>query len=188
MKLITLKGWDLHVAEEAWGISAFKKILDRDKSKEKEKALKEMLYVYHFCDIRSDFAIYPDKEKIDILRAELNLPSKWMPDKHIDEAVATYKRYSETTIQRLYKQALKSANDVGNYLEGTEGLLNERDGNGKIVTDIAKITGSLEKVPKIMLMLKNAYREVVQEQIEIEGKKKGSRTMNTFEDGINFDE
>lgn len=175
------------MTEEAWGISAFKKLLDRDKTKEKEKAIKDMLYVYHFCDIRSDFAIYTDKEKVDILKAELNLDSKWTHDKHIEEAVRVYRKYSETTIQRLYKQALKAANDVGDYLEGTDLLLNERDNNGRIVTDIAKITGSLEKVPKIMLMLKNSYKEVIQEQVELEGKKKGSKSMNIFEDGIEFE-
>lgn len=184
MKLITLKGWNLQVEEEAWGISAFRTILERDKSKEKEKAIKELLYVYHYCDIRSDFAIIPVAEKSDVIKEQIGLPAKWKADKAIEEAMTVYNRFSETPIQKLYKQSLKAAQDVGNYLERTDELLDERDNSGKPVTDIAKITISLQRIPKLMSDLKAAYKEVVQEQKDLEGKQKGSRTMNMFEDGL----
>jgi hypothetical protein len=35
--------------------------------------------------------------------------------------------------------------------------------------------------------LKAAYKEVVKEQIELEGRAKGSRTLNPFEDGLSFE-
>jgi hypothetical protein len=184
MKLITLKGWDLQVAEEAWGISAFRDILERDKSKEKERAINELLYVYHYCDIRSDFSITPENEKEAVLKEQIKLPAKWKADKKVQAAIEVYKKFSETPIQRLYKQSLKSAQDIGNYLEMTDVLLAERDNNGKPVTDISKITASLQRIPKLMSDLKAAYKEVVQEQKDLEGKQKGSKTMNMFEDGI----
>lgn len=184
MKLFSMKNWNLQVEEEAWGISAFKALLDRDKSKEKETAMKEMLYVYLFCDVKSDFNILPEEERGPAIQSEINLPEKWKHDDKIEEAIRVYKDYSQTTIQRLYQQSLKSAQDIGNYLELTDKLLAERDDRGKPVTDISKITASLQRIPKLMADLKAAYKEVVKEQDDLEGKKKGSRTMNTLEDGI----
>jgi hypothetical protein len=187
MKIFNMKNWNLQVEEEAWGISAFKSILDRDKSDEKETAMKEMLYVYLFCDIKSDFSIIPEETRGDAIKGEINLPESWEHDKVIDLAIETYKKYSQTTIQKLYLQSLKAAQDVGNYLEHADALLAERDDRGKPVVDISKITGALDKIPKIMANLKAAYKEVVKEQDDLEGKKKGSRTMNTLEDGIRID-
>lgn len=188
MKLFNLKDWNLQVEEEAWGISAFRKILDRDKTKEKEIAMKELMYVYFFCDIKSDFLIVAEDERTEVIKKEIGLPTKWKVDKVIEEAIRVYKEYSQTTIQRLYQQSLKAAQDVGNYLEHTDELLAERDDRGKPVTDINKITGSLKQLPGLMRDLKAAYKEVVKEQEDIEGKKKGSRTMNSFEDGINIED
>lgn len=184
MKVFKVRGWDLQVDEEAWGISAFKALLKRDKTKDKEKALKDMLFVYMWCDIRSDFSSIPEDQREEVIKGEINLPDKWKKDSKIDAAIETYRKYSETPIQRLYKQSLKSAQDIGNYLELTDALLAERDNHGKPVTDINKITQSLQRIPKLMADLKAAYKEVVQEQKDLEGKQKGSKTMNMFEDGI----
>jgi len=187
MKLFRVKDWKLVMEPEALEIQAFKVILDRDKSKQKEFAIKELLYVYFYCDIRSDFVILPVKEREEAIKKELVLPNKWKQDKSIEEAIRVYNEYSETTIQRLYKQAVKSVHDIGNYLEHTDELLAERDDRGKPVTDIGKITASVQRLPKLMADLKAAYKEVIKEQEEIEGKKKGSRTMNTYENGLQFE-
>jgi hypothetical protein len=65
-------------------------------------------------------------------------------------------------------------------------LLAERDAQGKVVTDIAKITASAQKVPKLMADLKAAHKEVVKEQEDLDNRKKGSRSMNMFEDGLDI--
>ena len=36
--------------------------------------------------------------------------------------------------------------------------------------------------------LKTAYTEVVKEETNLDGKQKGSKTFNTFEDGLDFDD
>jgi len=49
---------------------------------------------------------------------------------------------------------------------------------------LATITASLKSVPVIMRDLKAAYKEVLSEQKEMEGRTKGSKTMGLFEDGL----
>jgi len=184
MKLFQLKNWQLVVSEEAWGLSAFKKLLDRDKTKDKEVAHAEMLFVWYWCDVKSDYTALSEAEREIKLKNDIDgLPAKWKKDKHIDAAIELYSQF-ETLIERLYRQSYKSATDIGDYLENTKALLEERDAQGKPVTDIAKISTANGRMPKLMADLKATYKEVIKEQEDNENKKKGSKTFNLFEDGL----
>lgn len=183
MKLFKMEKWQLSVSEITWGLSAFKKILDRDKTKQKEIALKEMLFIYFYCDVKSDYLPMREADRLSEIKKDISLPAKWKLDATIKAGIDLYKKHT-TVIERLYMQSLKSASDIGDYLEKTKELLNERDMQGKPVTDIAKITMANSRMPKLMADLKAAYKEVVKEQQDNENKKKGARAFNTFEDGI----
>lgn len=187
MRLFTLRNWQLTVSEEAWGLSAFKTLLDRDKTKGKTVAHAEMLFIYFFCDIKSDYTAMPEKERILELKNDISgLPEEWEFDAEVKAGVELYSKF-ETLIERLYRQSYKSATDIGDYLENTKALLEERDANGKPVTDIAKITTANGRMPKLMADLKAAYKEVIKEQEDNENKKKGSQKFNTFENGFGGD-
>ena len=183
MKLFEMRNWQLQVSTNAWGLSAFKKLLDRDKTKEKETALKEMLFIYFYCDIKSDYLTMDKITRVNEIKNDIGLPKKWKLDKAMDDAIALYLK-PITVIEKLYRQTNTSVAAIGNYLENTAELLAERDNNGKPVTDIAKITASVQKVPKLMSDIKSAYKEVVKEQEDNENKKKGSKIFNIFEDGF----
>ena len=184
MKLFNLKGWNLTVSEEAWGLIPFKNILKRDKTKEKETALKEMLFVYFFCDIRSNYLHMEEAVRVKEIRHDIGLPDDWEYDEVMKEATSFYTKRSKSVIQQLYEDTLMSAQAIGSYLRETELLLQERDVQGRPVYDITKITNANEKVPKLMANLKAAYKEVIKELEDNENKSKGARSFNTFEDGL----
>ena len=184
MKLIEMKNWELRASEEVWGLIPFKKLLDRDSTEEKQIANKEILFVFFYCDIKSNYLQMSEVKRAEEIKKDIGLPADWEKDAEIDAAIELYKKLSTTVIGKLYRQASKAASDVGDYLENTKELLNERDMNNKPVTDISKITTAIQRVPKLMADLRAAYNEVVKEQESLEGKKKGSQTMNMFEDGI----
>lgn len=187
MKLFEMKNWQLTVSEEVWGLSPFKKILTRDKTKDKTKALAEVLYVWYYCDIKSDYLSMSEEDKVKELVKDIDgLEDDWQPDEVIEEAIQCYNKF-KTVIQQLYEDSLQSCRDIGEYIRNTKALLAERDVNGKPVYDIAKLTTANEKVPKLMANLKAAYKEVVKEQEDLEGKKKGSRKFNLFEEGIKYE-
>lgn len=185
MKLFEIKNWTLHVSEEAWGITSFNKLLKRDKTKEKEIAMKEMLFIYFFCDIRSDYLAMEEDVRINEIKHDIGLPDKWTIDKHIQEAMDVYMKH-DSVLETLYRQTLKATTAVGKYLENAEALLAERDRYDKPVNDISKITMAIQKVPKLMSDLKSAYKEVVKEKEDTDNKKKGSKAFNTFEEGLNI--
>lgn len=185
MNLFEVKDWELTVKEEVYGLLPFKKLIDRDKTKDKQIALKELLFIYFYCDIKSDYNyLMSDKEKEKEIKKDIGLPSKWKIDKDIENAIELYKEKSQTVIQKLYSQSLKSVSEIGNYLENTKELLEERDDRGKPVLDISKITTAVQRVPKLMSDLKAAYKEVVKEIEDTENKRKGSQSFNIFEDGL----
>jgi hypothetical protein len=95
-----------------------------------------------------------------------------------------YKEYSVTVLQQLYKQSVKAAQEVGNYLENTRELLHERDNAGRPVIKVSDITRGLKDVKIIMKDLRAAEKEVIKETKDNEGRSKGSRQFNTFEEGL----
>lgn len=186
MKLFRVKGWQLEVSEETWGLTAFKDILDRDKNKEKEHAMKELLYIWFFCDIKSDYLSMPESIRHTEIKKDIGLDEDWEKDELIEAGIRQFMKF-DSPIARLYRQTLSAVQAVGEYLENAEALLKERDKYDKPVNDISKITGAISKIPKMMGDLKIAYKEVVKEQEDTENKKKGSRTFNVFEEGLNID-
>lgn len=185
MKLFEMHDYNLNVTPEAWGLLPFKAILKKDKSRNKETAFKEMLFIYFFVDIRSDYMyITNDLEREREIIKDIGLPEDWSVDKAVQEAIVFYKEKSISVIGKLYQDALKSVGDMSEYLRMTDELLRERTNNGGTVTTLPMITTAQEKLPKIMQNLKAAYKEVLAEQKELEGRTKGSKTMGLFEDGL----
>jgi len=187
MRLFEFKDWVLTVREEVWGLSPFKAILKRDKSRTKETAMKEMLFIYYYTDIKSDYLIMDPKLRVKEIVKDIKLPEDWKLDSVMKEAIDFYESRSLTVLGKLYKSALVSANDISEYLEMTADLLRERTDKGGTVTTLPMIVASQEKLPKIMQNLKSAEKELLKEQIETEGRMKGSKSMGIFEEGLGFE-
>lgn len=180
-----MKNWVLTVHEELWGLTPFKKLLERDKTKEKTVANAEVLFIWYWTDIKSDYLLMNEKDRLEELKKDIpGLPKGWKKDKLIDEAIDLYEKLSTTILQELYKKALKSAKEVGDYLENTKALLYERDKQDKPVTKISDITRGLKDIKIIMKDLKAAEKEVIKETEDNEGKTKGAKSFNLFEDGL----
>lgn len=184
MKLFKFEKWQLIVSEEAWGLKPFKAILDRDKTKEKERATAEILFIWYWADMKSDYLVMDEPARLKELKKDIvGLPEGWEPDELVKAGIALFQKH-ETVIEKLYRQASIAGSDIGDYLENTKALLAERDMQGKPVNDIGKMTTAVQKVPKLMGDLKLAFKEVIKEQEDNENKKKGSRKFNTFEEGF----
>lgn len=189
MKLFEVKNWELQVSEEAWGFVPFKKILSRDRTKDKSKAFKEMFFIWNYSDIKSDYLYITDKQiRAEEIRKDIGLPKGWKIDKVMDDAIKFYEERSKTIIEELYEGALISASAVTDYLKNTKILLAERDTSNKPIYQLTAIVNGIKSVKIIMRDLKAVYAEVVKEKSDVEDREKGNKTFNTFEDGINFEE
>lgn len=186
MKLFNLNKttYEVEIAPEALLLEPFKKLVDRDKSKNKDTAKKELALLYHLCDVRSDYIGLNDAEKLEQIIENLKFPKGYKLDKDMNEAINLYKNRSKTVVQILYEGALISAQALDEYLRDTKMLLEERTEKGGVVTSVTAITSALKTLPEIMGKLKTAEKELVKEQKETEGRMKGSKEMGMFEDGL----
>ena len=184
MNGFTLRDYVLTVEDNMWGLIPFKKILKRDKSRDKDRALKEMLFIYYYSDIKSDYLIIDSKFRIEEIKKDIGLPEDWRIDSVLQEAIDFYEERSLTVVGKLYKNALAAANDISEYLTKTKELLEERDERGKPVTTLTTIVGGISKIKTVMQDLKAAEKELIKERIETEGKRKGKQSMGMFELGL----
>ena len=184
MNGFTLRDYVLTVEDNMWGLIPFKKILKRDKSRDKDRALKEMLFIYYYSDIKSDYLIIDSKFRIEEIKKDIGLPEDWRIDSILQEAIDFYEERSLTVVGKLYKNALAAANDISEYLTKTKELLEERDERGKPVTTLTTIVGGISKIKTVMQDLKAAEKELIKERIETEGKMKGKQSMGMFELGL----
>jgi hypothetical protein len=182
-----LKDGILTVEDQLWGLEPFKKILKRDKSRNKDLALKEMLFIYYYTDIKSDYLIIDIKFRTEEIIKDLQLPDNWKIDSTMQEAINFYEERSLTVIGKLYKNALLAANDISEYLTKTKELLEERDDRNKPVTTLTTIVGGISKIKIVMQDLKAAEKELIKEKIETEGRMKGQQAMGLFEAGMKFE-
>ena len=179
----------LTVTPETWGYIPFKKILERDKTEEKGEALMDMLFIWQYCSVGSDYEfLRDDKEREITIKNDIGLPKKWKIDKVMEEAIEFFNARSKTPLTELYDGTVNSVNAITKYLNNTDELLEERDRYNKPITKLSDITGALKSVKVIMRDLKEAYKEVVKESKIIEEKKLGKQTFNTFEEGLYFEE
>ena len=187
MNGFTLLNGVLPVDDNLWGLEKFKKILKRDKSRNKDLALKEMLFIYYYTDIKSDYLIIDIKLRTNEIIKDIQLPDNWKIDSIMEDAINFYEERSLTVIGKLYKNALLAANDISEYLTKTKELLEERDDRGKPVTTLTTIVGGISKIKVVMQDLKAAEKELIKEKIETEGKMKGQQQMGLFEAGMKFE-
>ena len=182
-----LKDGVLTVEDQLWGLEKFKKILKRDKSRNKDLALKEMLFIYYYTDIKSDYLIIDIKLRTNEIIKDIQLPDNWKIDSIMEDAINFYEERSLTVIGKLYKNALLAANDISEYLTKTKELLEERDDRGKPVTTLTTIVGGISKIKVVMQDLKAAEKELIKEKIETEGRMKGQQQMGMFEGSLKFE-
>ena len=187
MNGFTLREGVLTVDDNLWGLEPFRKILKRDKSRNKDLALKEMLFIYYYTDIKSDYLIIDIKLRTNEIIKDIQLPDNWKIDNIMQDAINFYEERSLTVIGKLYKNALLAANDISEYLTKTKELLEERDDRGKPVTTLTTIVGGISKIKVVMQDLKAAEKELIKEKIETEGRMKGQQQMGMFESGLTID-
>ena len=88
IKLFRQDGYEVKIDPEALLLKPFKKIWDRDRSKDKNRALQELGFIYFVCDPRSDYQYLVDMEvRQEAVKQGEGLPQKWEPDASVKMAM-----------------------------------------------------------------------------------------------------
>lgn len=180
MELFELKDFSLSFAPQTLAIDTFKAIIDRDKTKDKSIAIKEMSFIYFFADDRSDFKSFiDDNERTEEIKLALSIDHKWKPDKQILEAIDFYIKMEETVGSRLLNSCLIAADKMGKFLEGIN--FQEEDEKGKLVHNVKQVNDTIRQIPLTIKSLLEAQREIKKEKDAKSGAR-GSIQKGDFED------
>lgn len=170
------------ISTEALTINSFKKIWERDKTKSKDRAIKELAFIFFYCDFKSPYSAYDEEDKLQVISEELLGKDKKfdLKDPLIVEAIESYKRTQETFSMKFLKSAKKAAIELINFFNNIR--LDERNANGSPVYKPADITNALSQSVKVIEAL-DRWEEKVKQEINLqESKIRGGGQVGYFED------
>lgn len=180
MVLFDMKDRNVVVATEALLIPEFKTIWDRDKSKDKLQAMKDLSYVYFIADYRSPYrTAYTTASLSKIVAKDFMKSEEYKPCAAINAALKKYEDLQRTPSMSLLAAAVKTVHNLTDYLESVD--LTERDKNDRPVYKPADVTTSLKAIGGIVDSLR-IVKEIVEKEITQSGVLRGQRKKGNRED------
>lgn len=171
MKLLDLKDDQIVINPEVLEIPEFKALWDRDKSKGKSQAFKELKYVYYTADSNSPYSDYPDTDRNNLLSVDIFKGIPYTPDELVQIAISKYTLLSETPTQRLLKAVKQKVNDLATFLDATTV-------NSDTVASILKV---MENTSKIVSQVPALQQTVNKERELSNSKVRAGRDVSMFE-------
>lgn len=179
MKLFKYEGYKLHISEEAFVLKPFKEIWNRDKTKNKDKALQELAYVYFMCDPRSDYQYIVDEEdRAKAIKEGEGIDSKWKPDNKVIEAMKFYKTFKPVSALLLEDTRI-AVDKLRQLLRNID--LTEVDDKGKPIYTLNTITATIKQIPSLVKDLDEAEKAIAKEIMESD-KVRGAQEKSMYED------
>lgn len=173
MKLFKYEGYEVKIAPEALTLKPFKKLWDRDKSKNKEKAVLEFSFLYFYCDPRSDYQyIADDENRLDAVKEGIGFSADWKPDASLKTAIDFYKTF-DSNAGRLLKLASREIDKVQKTLDSMTAT------NYK---ELKEQISAMQMIPKIASMIQEAEKSLNTE--EEYGEAAGSTQKAMYDDGL----
>ena len=178
MELFELKDYQVTFSPQALLLKPFKNLWDRDKSKDKERAVQELSYVWFMSDYKSDFSdILDPDEKNDAVTSSCITIKDWKADKLVGDALDFYRERNETIASRMLEGALIYANKVDQWFREVD--LFEEDTKGNPKYDVKKGNDILKDLGKTVESLKQ-LQDVVRKEKDINNKLRGDRNKGMY--------
>ena len=178
MGLFDFKEYKVVLNPDAVAIPPFKELWERDKSKNKHKATKELSYVYFVCDFKSPYAIYSEVERPSKVREDFIKDDKWKPDDMVKEAMRKYDIFQETYTMKFLKSARGLCEKLQKYFDEVD--FAAFDDKGKPIYSAKDAMANLEKVGKVIESL-NQVEDKVKKEISDTAKIKGKKDIRSRE-------
>jgi len=163
-------------------ISPFREIWERDRSKDKARALEDFAYI-EFCtsvEKSNPFAKWPEDIREGVVKKEIIRNRDWKKDKLVEQAMekAVMLQEQSSAIYRYYMSAKAAVEKVAEFLNNVD--LNERNAKtGALLYKPVDITRALNDLEKNMANLKALEKKVEEELFET-GKNRGDKQVSPF--------
>lgn len=182
MALLTLKNYNLIIAPEALTIKPLGVLWKRDRTVNKDRALKELGYLYHMYNPASDYRLNnPDEEerKAEVIRDE-GIPPLWLEDRDMKNAIEYYKNSpavdtAELQVLDTFLTVLKKASDFC-----MEFSFDDQEDPVRAMKDIASTT---KIIPDLMASIRES-KKILYNSIDSGARVRGGGAKSIGEDGF----
>lgn len=148
-------------------VKEFKALLDRDKTKNKEQATKELTYIYLAIDWKSPYSQYSEYERHEEALSDSGLTEEEFNNPVFREACRKYRNLQDSNKSiKLLNAARMAADQFAEYFE-TIIDLNERDQNGKPIFSAEKVMKEMAQLSKVHEQL-IALESQVKQEMEVQ--------------------
>lgn len=179
MRLIKYEGYNITIEPVALSLKPFKAIWMRDKSKDKNRAITELSYVYFMEDPRSDYQYIVDREeRSKSIKEGEGLRPNWEPDTTVKEAMKLYASF-KTTSALLLEDTRVAVDKLRQLLRDID--LTKEDDKGKPVYTLNTVTATIKQIPSLIKDLDEAERALVKELAQND-KVRGAQEKAMYED------
>lgn len=149
-------------------IPEFKTLWDRDKSKSKAQATREITYIVFLHSFQSPYQVYADKIREEkILNDYFKDTPKWKPDKEVKAAIDKYLELQDSLVLKLLRSTKMALETIESFFASAT------------VDDIDKIVKHAEKLGSLVQSLDKLEKQVQSEQSERSSR--GGTTIGLFE-------
>lgn len=180
MKLLKYEGYKVTIEPELLVLKPFKKLWERDKSKNKERAITELAFIYFFCDPRSDYQYITDDEaRKQAIKEGEGMKEDWEPDKILYDAMDYYSSFKPTSAL-LLQDTRYAVDKLRNLLRNLD--LNQVDDKGKPIYTLNTFTATIKQIPSLVKDLDEAERALAKDIVEA-GKARGGYQKTVLEEG-----
>ena len=173
--MFILKDGNPIIEPKALFVPEFKRIWNRDKSKEKARAVKELAYVYFMADYISEYNIY-GVEKVVMVGREIMDDPKYEPDVIVQEAIVKYDAMQETYSMRYLKNVRETVDSLMEFY----GELSFKKGDDANKYNPKALTNALKDVESIVEKIEKWEKKVRGEDDDMQIR--GGGQVGMFED------
>ena len=176
MKLLKYEAYKLTFEPNLLTLKVFKALHKRDKSRDKSNFIRELSFIYFFCDPRSDYQyLTDDNERIKAIIAGEGLSKDFKIDPLLKEAIDYYSSFKTTSALLLedtramiegYRKKIK---EVTTQMEDLE------------IKDIKDLGAIIKQIPSLIKDLDEAEKAVTKELMQND-KIRGNVEKSIYED------
>lgn len=163
MKLLKYEGYKLTFEPEILTLKVFKKLYQRDRTKDKSRFIQELAFIYFYIDPRSDYQMYTDKEE----RFNKIIEGEGIKDFKIDNDLLAAIKYYESfrpTSALLLEDTRVAVDKLRKTLREID--LNATDEKGKPIYTLNTVISTIKQVPSLVRDLDETERTIAKELVQ----------------------
>ncbi len=164
-----IKEGKLVIKVENLEVPIFREIYEQDKSKDKEKALQQLLYVKHMASFKGPYSTLRESERNKKVAAHVFKNEDYIPSSLLKEAIRVFMELNIDSADRIFFEFDKQVDEICDRINKQKVT---EDNTSKVVANMKDIEALMESRDKL--------RQRV-EKMAIQSKSRGNIKLSFFE-------